>query len=104
MDTATAIASSQDRWGIVAPSQPLLPSRDAAADFFENAPDDSVVEIHEELFLRQNASSWINLQDLDGGSGYYQSLGYSTYRAQTMVERYADSKVRVVRVGAAAPF
>lgn len=89
-------------WNLEAP---VIPTLDPAAreSFLMDAPEGTVVEFHDELYLR-GISKWIHLQDLvSAGYSYSDYQEHDTSTPEYLVKSLTSEHtvIRVLRIGEA---
>ena len=107
MDTttnSTAIAAPVD-WTTFTPALPEIPVLAEAyyEQFFETAPEGTLVEVYGDLFLRSSGVAWQELGYIREGNEYYGADHNEQSPAELL--SWASSPradVRVLRVGPAA--
>ena len=102
MTTANEL-NTQELWGFQAPTIPTLDPA-VRANFFQNAPEGTVVEFQDELYMRAPSGNWLHLEELvSAGGSYsdYQEHDSSTpeYLANSLTGDH--TLIRVLRVGEA---
>jgi hypothetical protein len=103
MDTTTnRTALAQTTWAAFTPVYPVLPEA-RYEEFFETAPQGTLVEVYGDLFLRGYGVEWQELEHIREGNEYYGADHNEQTPAQLISwASRPRAEVRILRVGPAA--